>query len=311
MKSVIDKYGAAEKRGSPMTPAHTSREESLRLNEKTDPFAAPLAIQAAASAASETAASPEWESRSMSEPPNVDKVESHPVFNALSSRAGEEIPLRVEPDMKPDEPGENEAEDFDNLNLEGILDEALRVEEQEAAGESSLLETSFEDKNEPSSTPIGEAPPGILEETLGLDAETESLMSSAPATGDPFVENPLMADRPLLGSEESPLGQDEVDLLEDRFSQLETSPAGPSLGELAQTQIANEIDSVLESSTPEIKKETTSPEVRAPESVVVEAKAETHEVDVPIQLSISPDAGEVDVKITLHLRINRKTGPEK
>jgi signal recognition particle receptor subunit beta len=304
MKSVIDKYGAAEKRGSPMTPAHASQEESLRLNEKTDPFAAPLAVQA-------SAASPEWESRSTSEPPNVDEVQSHPVFSALSSRAGEEIPLRVEPDMKPKEPGENEAEDFDNLNLEGILDEALKVEEQEAAEQSSLLGTSFEDKNKPSSTPIGEAPPGILEETLGLDAETESLMSSAPAAGDPFVENPLMADRPSLGSSESPLGQDEVELLEDRFSQLDTSrDASTSLDDLAQTQIANEIDSVLESSTPEIKKETTSPEVRAPESVVVDAKAETHEVDVPIQLSISPDAGEVDVKITLHLKINRKKGPE-
>ena len=67
-------------------------------------------------------------------------------------------------------------------------------------------------------------------------------------------------------------------------------------------------------STPEIKKETTSPEVHVPESVKGEAKArvtEAHEVDVPIQLSISPDAEEVEVKIKLHLKVNRKTTPEE
>jgi hypothetical protein len=126
-----------------------------------------------------------------------------------------------------------------------------------------------------------------------------------------------MADGSLLGSGESPLGQDEVDLLEDRFSQLDTAAgveAGPSLDDLAQTQISNDIDSVLESSTPEIKKEKTSPEVRLPKTLEVEARTnatEAHEVDVPIQLSVSPDAEEVDVKITLRLKINRKTRPEQ
>ena len=104
-------------------------------------------------------------------------------------------------------------------------------------------------------------------------------------------------------------------LLEDRFSQLGTAPGvepGPSLDDLARTQIENDIDSALEPSTPGFKKkETTSPEVRLPKSLEVDATADAHEVDVPIQLSVSPDAEEVDVKITLRLKINRKVKSEE
>jgi signal recognition particle receptor subunit beta len=323
MKSVIDKYGAAEQRGAPMTPGQssreeeapsTSRDESIGKNEKTDPFAAPLAVQAAAaSAGSEAFASSEWDSDSVVETPNVEKVGSHPVFSKLSRGASEEIPLRVEFDMKPDEPGEDEAEDLDSINLEGILDEALRVEEQEAAGESSLLETGFEDGAD--SPPTEQASPGILEEALGFDVEAETTMPPIPETGDPFAENPLLADGSLLESDQSPLGQEEVALLEDRFSQLGTAPgidAGSSLDDLARTQIENDIDSVLEPSTPELKKkETTSPEVHLPKSLEVDVPPDAHEVDVPIQLSVSPDAEEVDVTITLRLKINRKMKPEE
>jgi signal recognition particle receptor subunit beta len=328
MKSVIDKYGAAEKRGAPMTPASPpgeespslSRDERMRLNEKTDPFAAPLAVQAAAGTGSEAFSASEWDSNSLPETPLVGEVERHPVFGSLSSRADEETPADVEPQMKPDEPGDNESEDFDSLNLEGILDEALRVEEEGAAGQSfeepSLLETSLSEGDEPDSAPFEHSPSGILEEALGFDMKGESSTPAAPTEDDEsFVLSPLMSDEPSR-PEESPLGPDELDLLEDRFSSLDTSPGlepRPSIDEMARTQIADDIESMLEGSTPEIKKENTSPEVRVPESVEVETEAEVaeaHGIEVPIQLSISPDAEEIDVKITLHLRINRRTQPE-
>jgi hypothetical protein len=325
MKSVSDKYGAAEKRGAPKKPSQTSgedappvsREAKIRLNEKTDPFAAPLAVQAAASAGAEAFSSAKWEAESVSDPLDFDQTEDDSVAGVDSDREGDWPPVNVEPDMKPDEAGDNEPEDFDNLNLEDILDEALRVEEQKAAGESldaSPLEADF--GGELGSSPVGESSAGILEEALGLDAETGPLTTSTPASADPFMESPLTADEPPLGQERSPLGQEEVDLLEDRFSRLSTSPVieeSPSLDELARTRIATDIENVLESSTPEIKKETTSPEVHASESVELETSVEVsqaHEVEGPIQLSISPDAEEVDLQVTLRIRINRKTNPE-
>jgi hypothetical protein len=209
--------------------------------------------------------------------------------------------------MKPDEPGDNEPEDFDNLNLEGILDEALRVEEQKAAAESqfaSPLEADVE------GSPIDDSPAGILEEALGLDLENGPLTTSEPIPEDPFIENPLLADEPFQG--ESPLSREAVDLLEDRFSSLGNPSVieePPNMDALARTQIATEIEKELESSTPEIKKETTSPRVEVPEGVELETRVEldgSHDVDVPIRLSVSPDTEEVDLKVTLRIKISRK-----
>jgi hypothetical protein len=210
--------------------------------------------------------------------------------------------------MKPDDPGENA--EFDNLNLEGILDEALRVEEQKAAEESLRESPSHETGF--GVAPEGEASSGILEEALGLGIETGPVSPPARESEHPIIENPLTADEPPFAPEESPLGQEEVDLLEDRFSQLSASPEiaqGPSLDDMARTQIANDIEGVLELSTPEIKKEITSPEVNVPEIVEIEAQAGVagaHEVEVPVRLSLSPDADEVELKVTLVIKINRQ-----
>ncbi|MFQ6049275.1 MAG: hypothetical protein ACE5K7_07925 [Phycisphaerae bacterium] len=189
-----------------------------------------------------------------------------------------------------------------------LAERELKVDEQETSSEPAPLEEVFEE--EALGTTQGPELSGALEDALGLDGPSGAV-------------DPLRIDRGVRTSPGAtrgvPLGEEEVTLLEDRFDALSagtqapeasTGPRDPALDELARTQIATDLEDVLDlgGEAPPTK-ESTSPAVSRPQVIEVEARpgrSEPHQAVVPVHLSIDPKAEEVELLITLRVKIRRQ-----
>ncbi len=311
LKSVTEKYGAAKRSGRPSlvedkdVPA-SSEEQPVLKKENTDPFTASRAVSSAVGGADALAA--DWDGE-------MDKTADSLNLGVSpgSSLAGEPVETprnwsshSAEAEVKPtSDKKNNELGDLDSLNLEGILDEALKVEEQDDVDEEDPLEVVLIEDLEDSKVETRFS--GALEEALDLETGGEAGVLSA--VQDPFSTSPRAASNP-------PLAKEEVDPLEGRFDVLSTSPGiqideavenRPYLDELARTQVAPDIGEVLDLATSEPVSDPTS-EVKSVEVIEVEVSPEDsdpRQVVVPIHVTMDPDAEEAELHVALFIKIRR------
>jgi signal recognition particle receptor subunit beta len=334
LKSVTEKYGAAQRRGVPKSSREEEKKEkkeevhavsglNLWSKEETDPFTGPQAVSAATDLVPDVVAAADWESGAESNPLETEGPAGDSPLAEIANTADALLPQDVEPEVKP--PGKNDQEppEFENLNLEGILDEALRVEDQESADEESSVEMNVEE--DPVETTQESALPGVLEEALGLDAEPERSFGSN--ADSPFFANPsestpdLQADVLDLGDRLEALSQT------DQQTQIsQPSPAArpnPLLDELSRTRIADDLEVALDIAVPSQPAETpveipteepqlTPPpqkESTSPDLFEIDTRAETtqpQDIVVPVRLTIDSNQEEMELNIKLNIKIRRK-----
>ncbi len=339
LKSVTDKYGAAQRRGAPKPSREEDKVETeeteevhalsgmnLWSKEKTDPYAGPQSISAANDPVSDAVAEAEWasglESESFETEGPVDDSPLAEIANPADAFPGFDAERDVTSPGNDQDPSE-----FENLNLEGILDEALRVEDQGSAEEEPSVEFNVEDEEELAVSSEDSALPGVLEEALGLDVGVDPARAFNSNADSPFFSSPsesppdLQADVLDLGDRLEALSQT------DQHTQVtRSSPAvrsSPLLDELSRTRIADDLEVALDIAvplppaetpaqvaaeepllTPPLRKESTSPDVYE-----IDTRAETmqpQDVVVPVRLTIDPNQEEMELNIKLNIKIRRK-----
>ncbi len=176
----------------------------------------------------------------------------------------------------------NPLDAFESLNIEGILDEALRLDEPEEkpvrpAPRAKAQPEPVEDKDSMFS--------GLLDEALGAQ-ETESILDSVLGGGSSqHTTNPSR-------EESDPMREIEVELLGSGLEPVDEEEQNrPHLSELIKTRV---------SIPPE--RHTTSPPVKG---AAKSAKA-TGPIEIPLTIHIDADAGEQDIELLLKIRLKRK-----
>jgi small GTP-binding protein len=272
LKSVIDRYG-----GDRMTPMGTPIARAASDPARTDPDAL---VPAAA---------------------EVGKKEKEAVSASLpraSSGGGagrKDIPARA-PSWPSSEVSKvssddaNPLDDFESLNIEGILDEALKLDDAEeepdpvpppqpkakaAAAKPKLPEP--EETAEPEDSMFS----GLFEDALGA-RETESILDSVLTSHSP----PSAAKAP---AEEDPMSEIEVELLGEGLEPVEDE-ARPSLSELIKTRVS-------------IPAEIRQPPTPAKPSASAKARGP---IEVPVEVEIEADSFDGDIELILRVRITRK-----
>jgi len=290
LKSVIDRYGGERsmgKLGRPQ-PADPARTDPAR----TDPDAlvsAPVGRGGLELSASEGETN---QAAAASAAPNVQA-------KAPSWGAGSE-----EDNVASAKDDSMDA--FEGFNIEGILDEALRLDDggdepfdrgaapPAAKPPSSNVENDLADEESMFS--------GLLDEALGA-RETESILDEALDSSQASVPSET-ASEPLSEPSDS-LHEIEVDFLGDELDgdPLEQAegpdtlggPGGPSapsqshLSELIKTRVSIPTDSA-----------TTSPPAKAA------APSEPHRVEVPVTLHVDADRLDEEIELVLKIRLKRK-----
>lgn len=187
---------------------------------------------------------------------------------------------------------------MDELNLDGILDEALRIDEKESAKDAPQPESELKDELEAARESEEHSLSGTLEEVLGFDSESGM-------TGQPFgAEPPFPASSPAVGGA---LGNDSATVLDNHFEAANPGAAeSASITDPAKTRLA---DSLPDFAAPQKNPlESTSPNVQVPSlDVQVDAIGGTTEpkkMVVPIRISIDRDTDEIH--LSLDIKIDRK-----
>lgn len=204
---------------------------------------------------------------------------------------------------------ESDSGGYVDFSLEGILEEALKVEDQ---GPETAPTVGGRNENERGGQVEENAFAGVLEDVLGTEPETEP-PSEAGEVDDGIIfdiEKPFSAP-PLQDNDTSP-GKAEVDLVEERIDAISANQKPPPVSpidDLARTQLSSNVDNLLFEPK---DKESTSPALRSSSAHVEvgpERKAgKTKQVVVPVHLSIAPDTDEVEIEVTLEIKINREEG---
>lgn len=165
---------------------------------------------------------------------------------------------------------EKPVDSFENLNIEGILDEALKLDEQDAhSGTPPITQP-------PSQPSFGLGPEdesmfsGLLDEALGA-SETESILAGS----TPQVSN-------RRASDDDPMSEIEADLLGERLEPVSTENPGSNLSELVKTRVSIPTEKV-----------TTNAPVKEPRSI-----------EVP--LTVEVEDGESEIELVLKIRLLRK-----
>jgi small GTP-binding protein len=238
LKSVIDKYGGGRK----MTPLGKAVADPAR----TDPEA--VVSTTARAAVGRTGG------RAGGGPPD------------LSAKATT-WPSQPEEDSVPSD-DERPADSFENLNIEGILDEALKLDEQDAESTATPPQhptpgggVGFNPEDESMFS-------GLLDEALGA-TETESILGGSPAAAPREVEN-------------DPMSEIEKELLGDTLDPVTSDNPGSNLSELVKTRVSIPTEKV-----------TTNAPVTEPRSV-----------EVP--LTVEVQEGESEIELVLKIRLIRK-----
>ena len=175
-------------------------------------------------------------------------------------------PLSEDDDVaaKGDEPKES----FENLNIEGILDEALKLDEPEAKAPSPASPRAAKNDDEASMFS------GLLDDAFSAE-KTDSILGDAAAPADGSVpESDAIADleAELLGGDLEPEPNDD--------------PAS-NLSELIKTKVSISRDQI-----------TTTPPVKAPSA------GGTKRIEVPVDVEI--DGSEEQIELLLKIRLKRK-----
>lgn len=347
LKSVIEKYGAAQASGMPAppsaarapAPASSPPAQNLLEKEKTDPFALSRTASAAESVpvgqevGSHTGT--ELKAEPMNDPLGAEEpnepfvgIEQSPPGNwppnrpDLSGEPSDALPPPVEalkqtlsrgrkPISRTTDSNERRPSNMDDLNLEGILDEALRIDEKDKTKDPPRPEAELKDELEMVAGAQEHALSGTLEEVLGLGPEMD-----VPEPNPFGVEPPFGAGSPAPGG--TTFDNDPATVLDNRFDALTTNPGAtrePPVQDPATTQLLN---GPPRSAPPEIGAleinlpEAAPPSAAAAPTVHVQTEVlggvtEGQKVVVPVRISIDRDTDEIELNVSLNIKINRKS----
>jgi signal recognition particle receptor subunit beta len=276
LKSVIDRYGG-DRAMTPLggrAPAQSAG-GSARAAASADP--ARTDPDALVSAAAMIAGSEAGKATSGGSPPRGKDPKPKP--SAWPSPPKEE---------KVASKDSNPLEAFESLNIEGILDEALRLDEppEEPVRPASRAKP----KAAPPPPPVEEEDDsmfsGLLDEALGVK-EAEALLDDVLGGGGGPVSSPHSTKPPRPDSD--PMREIEVELLGESLEPVEDEGDGhPHLSELIKTRVT--IPKGRHITNPPVKEE---------------AKP-AGPIEVPITLHIDASAGEQDIELLLKIRLKRK-----
>ena len=240
LKSVIDRYGGGRK----MTPLGKVVTDPAR----TDPEAVVSTTARAAVGRSGGSAG--------GGPPDLRaKANAWPSLSEEDSVASD--------DEKP-------LDSFENLNIEGILDEALKLDEQEAIPTTPPTTRPPTENSYGLSSEDESMFSGLLDEALGA-SETESILGGATKPA---------SNRQAIGGD--PMSDIEAELLGERLEPVSSENIGSNLSELVKTRISIPTERV-----------TTNRPVRGPRSI-----------EVP--LTIEVEDGEKEIELLLKIRLLHK-----
>ena len=178
--------------------------------------------------------------------------------------------------------GSNPLEAFESLNIEGILDEALRLDEPE---EEPVRPAPLRSKAKPEPEPTEEESmfSGLLDEALGTN-EAESILDSVLGGGGPnrHTTKPPRQER-------DPMREIEAELLGEGLEPLEEEENSRShLSELIKTRV-------------------TIPKDHHITNVPAKSAAKRRPpIEVPVTIEIAADAAEQDIEVILKIRVKRK-----
>jgi len=259
LKTVIDRYGgdrSAEPLGKVGQASQVSQVSKSKDPAQTDPEAL-VSASAARSGAREA--------RRGSGGGGGGKVQD------IHAQTAANWPLSEDDDVAADR--DKPMESFENLNIEGILDDALKLDEPEPTSPPPKADLEV-----PTEPPPGEDSmfSGLLEEALGAE-KTESILGSASSpSAEPPVERDAIADleAELMGGDLEPIGEES---------------AGSKLSELIKTRVSIPTDQI-----------TTAPPVKAPPG------PGTKPIEVPVTLEIDANTDEQEIELLLKIRLKRK-----
>jgi signal recognition particle receptor subunit beta len=182
----------------------------------------------------------------------------------------------------------NPLDAFESLNIEGILDEALRLDEPEEEPVRPAPNRS-KAKTKPEPVPGEEEDSmfsGLLDEALGSQ-ETESILDSVLGGGGSsrHTTNPPH-DR------SDPMREIEVELLGEGLEPVEEEDSRSHLSELIKTRV----------SIPAERHITNAPAKAAAKA----APKPVTPIEVPVTIEIDAEAAEQDIELLLKIRLKRK-----
>jgi signal recognition particle receptor subunit beta len=182
--------------------------------------------------------------------------------------------------------GSNPLDAFESLNIEGILDEALRLDEpEEEPVRPAQHHSKARTKPEPAPAEEESMFSGLLDEALGSQ-ETESILDTVLGGGSSQGHAPKPSRQ-----EDDPMREIEVELLGENLEPVEEEESRSHLSELIKTKVS--IPAGRHISNPAAKD--------APK-----ASAKDAPIEVPITLHIDANAAEQDIEVILKIRLKRK-----
>lgn len=170
-------------------------------------------------------------------------------------------------------------ESLENFNIEGILDEALK------------LDSDDREKSTPSAPPVAErrgAAP-TSEDGISFSGLLDEALSESDA--DSFLDEALGPEAKKsrgASDDDDPMREIEIELMGDQTSNDPQVGVSSNLSELIKTRVSIPTDKV-----------TTAPGIE-------NVPGRTERVEVPVTLHIDGDVEEQDIELTLKIRIKRK-----
>ncbi len=299
MRAAIDKVRQSRQVLYPEVSSNTVQAE---LHVPSEPFAQSWPFSAAKSRGAEVVAASGWDSDPVDDPFKLDAEdnllgdEGEDPFGSWSSTPKKKTQPKAGDEKEPES-------DYVDFSLEGILDEALKVEDHDVETAPSIGGSG---ENEGLAEENAFA--GVLEDVLGTGPR-----SKADEFEEEFgldIEQPLSAP-PRQDSDTSP-GKADVDPVGERFDAISANRdpvRTPPIDDLARTKLSSNVDNLLYGSK---EKESTSPDLRNSSAHVDvgprRQDGKPKHVVVPVHLSIAPDTEEVEIEVTLEIKIKREEG---
>lgn len=188
---------------------------------------------------------------------------------------------------------------FESLNIEGILDEALKLDDSEdeppeqAAGGAGEAEAEVEDQSDPGLEDESMFS-GLLDEALGAQ-ETESILDSvlgAPPS-KPHVVKPKVPDS-------NPMGDIEAELLgAELVDEARGSGSRPDLSELIKTRVSVSADKIGKPAPVEARE-------REKAKDAPQAGSARDRIEVPVTLHVDATDLDQDIELVLKIRLKRR-----
>ncbi len=284
LKSVIDRYGGDRK----LTPLGRVASDPAR----TDPHAAAaVAIARVGESSSELGAKSESDALSAGAVGGRGGAGGKGPAEASKSKANARAttwPSAREDGKVPSDDG-NPLDGFESLNIEGILDEALKLDEPEdepakpARAATPKADSGIEDESMFS---------GLLDEALGVH-ETESILDSVlgDSPSKPQNTNPRLGDdNPMGGLEAELLGAERIE------ESSRDQGSRPDLSQLIKTRVSIPADKIT----------TNAPPARASAKGAPPDRDSRDRIEVPVTLHIDASDLDRDIELLLKIRLKRK-----